>query len=102
MRHRLTFLFQLFLLILVEIGICQFVKLELQEILILPIALYILSESLEFFLGRQILLIGLLVSLEFVGITRNDIHHTQLEILLVQQEILMLGMDIDQLVAEFL
>ena len=102
MLHRVAALFQLFLLAFNQARILQLLILELQEILILTIALYTLSEGIKFVFRRQILLIGLLVSFELIGVARYDINHIQLEILLVKQQILVLGMDINQLVTEFL
>ena len=38
---------------------------------------------------------------ERLGVIGNDINHTELEVLFVQQKILVLGMDIDELFTKF-
>ena len=38
---------------------------------------------------------------ERFGVICDDIHHTKLEVLLIQKKVLVLGMDIDELFTEF-
>ena len=75
---------------------------ELQEVLCLSALFYLLSHALLFFLQVVITHESLLVVGEFFGILSNDIDHTQLKVLLVQQQVLMLRMHIDQALTQFL
>ena len=45
---------------------------------------------------------GLLIGCQFLLVVSDDVHHIQLEILLVEQQVLVLGMDVDQSFSEFL
>ena len=90
MAHGVAALFQLFLFSLNEVRLCQFVALESQEICVLTVALDTLLEVFERLLHLLVLSERLLVLGQFLLVVREDIDHTQLEVLLVEQEVLML------------
>ena len=90
MTHRITSLFQFFLFSIHQIGLCQFVALETQEVCILSIPLDTLFEFFEFSLDLLVLFKGLLVLCQFLLIFSEDVDHAQLEVLLIEQQILML------------
>ena len=90
MAHGVAALFQLFLFSLNEVRLCQFVALESQEVGVLTVALDTLLEVFERLLHLLVLSERLLVLGQFLLIVREDIDHTQLEVLLVEQEVLML------------
>ena len=102
MGHRLAALLQLFLFTVHELGVGQLLILKLQEVLCLTALFYLLSHPLLFFLQVVITHESLLIVGEFFGILSNDIDHTQLEVLLVQQQVLMLRVHIDQALTQFL
>ena len=90
MAHRLALLFQLLLFTLAEAGIRQLLILVLQEVLVLPVALDVVLQLLQLALQQLISVIRLVVFRQFLAVLRYDVHHAQLEVLLVQQQVLVL------------
>ena len=90
MAHCLALLFQLFLLSCTEVGIGQFFVLVLQEVLVLPVALDVVLQLLQLALQLLIGVICLMICCQFLAVLRHDVHHAQLEVLLVQQQVLVL------------
>ena len=83
-------LLEFFLFALHQMGLRQFVTLESQEVCVLTVALDALTEVVELLLHLVVFLVGLLVLSELRGVVGKDVNHTQLEVLLVEQQILML------------
>ena len=90
MAHRLALLFQFLLFTLAEAGIRQLLILVLQEVLVLPVALDVVLQLLQLVLQQLISVIRLVVFRQFLAVLRYDVHHAQLEVLLVQQQVLVL------------
>ena len=90
MLHRLALLLQFLLLALGQSGILQFLILELQEVQALAVALYVVLQFLQLALCRLQLAVSLLISCQFFLVVGNDVHHAQLEVLLLQQQVLVL------------
>ena len=93
--HGLALLFQFLLLALREFGVLQFFVLELQKVQILAVALYVVLHFLQLSICRLQLAIGLLIGCQFFLVVGDDVYHVQLEVLLLQQQVLMLGMDVN-------
>ena len=100
--HRLTLLFQFLLLAWLQTGICQFLILELQKIHILSVALYLFLQRFQFVGSLVIGIIALLIGCQLLGVVGNDVEHAHLEILLVQQQVLVLGVYIHKSLTQFL
>ena len=90
MTKRFAFLFQFLLNTLAEVGIFQFRQLEAQEILIVVCLVNSLLHLLDRLLGRQVLLVHLTVLLQLFLVVGNDIHHVQLEVLFLKEQVLVL------------
>ena len=90
MAHRLALLFQLLLFTLAEAGIGQLLILVLQEVLVLPVALDVVLQLLQLALQQLIGVIRFVVFRQLLTVLRHDVHHAQLEVLLVQQQVLVL------------
>ena len=101
MTHRIAFLFQFFLFVLYEIGICELIILKLEEILVLPVVGNSFSQGFQILADRLVFIVCLLILGEWLGIICDDIHHTQLEVLFIQQKVLVLRMDVDKLFTKF-
>ena len=80
----------------------ELVTLELQEVEVLAVSLDVIAKGFELLHGRMIGIEGLLILGQLTGIVGNDINHAHLEVLLVEQQVLMLGVDIDKSFTEFL
>ena len=101
MAQQFGALLQLLLLARLKGGAVEFGMLEPQEILVLACLLAALLES-------RILMLGVHVSVESLSalpqqraILRHNVHHIELEIFLLQQQVLVLAMNIHQLLAQF-
>ena len=90
MAHRVALLFEFFLFAFHQTGLRQFVALEPQEVCVLTVALDALTEVVELLLYLMVFFVGLLILTELCGVVGKDVNHTQLEVLLVEQEVLML------------
>ena len=90
MTKRFAFLFQFLLNTLAEVGIFQFRQLEAQEILIVVCLVNRLLHLLDRLLGRQVLLVQLTVLLQLFLVIGNDIHHVQLEVFFLKEQVLVL------------
>ena len=90
MTKRFAFLFQFLLNTLAEVGIFQFRQLEAQEILIVVCLINRLLHLLDRLLGRQVFLVQLMVLLQLFLVVGNDIHHVQLEVLFLKEQVLVL------------
>ena len=90
MAHGLASLFQLFLFTVHQFRILQFVVLELQEVGVLAVLLYVGPHLLHLAYGGVVFAVDLLVALQFRFVIGHDVDHSQLEILLTYQQVLVL------------
>ena len=90
MTKRFAFLFQLLLNTLAEVGIVQLRQLEAQEVFIVIRLVYCLQHLLDRLLGSLVFLVLLLVLLQLFLVVGNDIHHVQLEVLFLKEQVLVL------------
>ena len=88
--HRVALLFEFFLFAFHQMGLCEFAALEPQEVCVLTVALDVFTEFVELLLHQMVFFVSLLILTELCGVVGKDIDHTQLEILFVEQEVLML------------
>ena len=102
MAHHVALLFQFFLFTFYEACLREFVELKLQEVEVLAVLLDIGLHLLKFFACGLNLFESDLIVGQFFLVASDDIDHAQLEILFVEQQVLVLGVDIDEAFAEFL
>ena len=102
MAHGLAPLLQFLLLAVRQVGTRQLVVLELQEVRVLAVTLDVLLQLLQLPLSVAIGLERLLIVLQLTAVARNDIDYRQLEVLLVEQQVLVLGVYVDQAFTQFL
>ena len=101
MTHHLCCLFECLLFALCQIGIGEFLLLKTQEVLILTVALNILLHTCQFVLRLAILAVRHLVVSKQLLIVCYNIHHIQLEVLAIEQQVLVLAVNIYKLFAQF-
>ena len=102
MGHGVTLLFQFLLFSFCEVGVAELIILELQEVDVLTVMLYVFFKCLELVFGILVGCIGLLVVGQLLTVVGDDVSHTELEVLFVEQQVLVLRVYIDEPVAEFL
>ena len=101
MTEHLIFLFQFFLFSVLQLCLIEFLKLESEEVLVLPVLFDFSLQSVQFLVGLFILIVRSLIILPLFLVLCDDIHHIELEVFLLQQEILVLRMYIDELFPQF-
>lgn len=79
---------------------CQLVVLEPQEVGVLLIVLDALPELVECLPGRMIAVVCLLVLCQFLLVGGEDVDNTQLEVLLVEQQVLVLGVHVNEFLSQ--
>ena len=89
-RHCIAFLLQFLLFANHQVGTIEFLILELQEIHILTVALYLFFQGLQRVGCLMIGTVCILVSRQFLCIVGNDVEHVQLEVVFVEQQVLVL------------
>ena len=102
MAHRLAPALQFFLFAFCESGVGQLVKLKLQEVLVLAVTLYAVLQLCQAAFCLLIAGERLLIGFQLLGVLSENVNHVELKILLSQQQVLVLRMDVDQLLAELL
>ena len=100
MRESFYLLFKLGELASNEVGICEFLSLIAQEIFVGTVGCYLLFKFFECCLGVAIFAICGAILLQLFAVVGYDVDNTQLEVVFLKQEILMLAMDIDELFAK--
>src|SRR3712207_3661853 len=95
-------LFELFLLAFLQVCLLQLIVLKAQEVFVLPALGNLSIETPKLFLCLAIGLECLAVLIELPLGLRYDVDHTQLEVFLVKQKILMLRMYVDKLITQLL
>ena len=101
MAHHLIFLFELLLLTLHEVRFVEFLVLEAEEILVLTVSLDFFLQLLQLLVGFLVFLVGGVVHLHLFLVAGDDVHHVELEVLFLQQQVLVLRVDVNELFAEF-
>ena len=101
MTEHLIFLFQFFLFSVLQLCLIEFLKLESEEVLVFPVLFDFSLQSVQFLVGLFILVVRSLIILPLFLVLCDDIHHIELEVFLLQQEILVLRMYIDELFPQF-
>ena len=102
MGHRVALLFQFFLFANIETSSLELLILELQEIHVLTVAFYLFLQGLQFVGSLVIGIVACLVVCQFLGVIGNNVEHTHLEVLFVQQQVLMLRVYIHEAFTQFL
>ena len=116
MSQHLRFLLQLFLLAVGKVGLLQLLQLEADVVFVRTTLLGTGHKRLQVLTGLPPVVVQLLIGgqlgivvrqqVELGGqlsfIVRQQVEHVQLEALLVEQEVLMLGVDVDEQLAQFL
>ncbi len=82
-------------------GIVQFLVLESQEVLVLSALGDFLLQVQQLFVGFPVLAEKTLVGGALLVILCDDVNNVQLEVLLLQEQVLVLGVDVHQLLSEF-
>ena len=98
--HQLRLLLQLFLLAQSELCLAKFLLLKAQKVLVVAARGYLLAQLGKAVLrrtqlGKRRTIVGKLLT-----VARNDVHNVQLEVLLAEQQVLMLAVYVDELLAE--
>ena len=88
--QRLGFLFQLLQLSFLQLGIFQFLVLESHELLVFPVFEYLQFQVFQLNLCLMESLVFLLIGSELLVVMGDDVHHVELEIFLLQQQVLVL------------
>ena len=94
MRHGVTLLLQFFLFSFCQFALTELIELELQEVHVLPVALYLFAQGLQGFLLLLVLRESFLIGSHFLGVLSQDVDYVQLEVLLVEQQVLVLRVNI--------
>ena len=89
-RQQLALLLQFFLLTANQLCLSEFLKLKLYEFSLLTVALYLFLHLLQLTIGCLQLAVFFLVFFQQGVVVGYDVHHAQLEVLLVQQQVLVL------------
>ena len=95
------FLFQLLLFPFLQVCICQLIDLETQVVLILLTGFRLFQCLFQLFGETAIGLVFGLVGIERFLMVGNNVEHVQLEVLLAQQQVLVLGMYVEELFTQF-
>ena len=98
--HQLRLLLQLSLLAQSELCLAKFLLLKAQEVLVVAARSYLLAQLGKAVLrrtqlGKRRTIVGKLLT-----IARNDVHNVQLKVFLAEQQVLMLAVHVDELLAE--
>ena len=101
MTHHLCRLFERLLFAVYKIGVGEFLLLKTQEVLVLPIALNLLLHTCQFVLRLAILAVRRLIVGQLRLVVGDDVHHIQLEVLAIEQQVLVLAVYVDELFAQF-
>ena len=101
MTHHLCRLFERLLFAVYKIGVGEFLLLKTQEVLVLTIALNLFLHTCQFVLRLAILAVRHLVVGQLLLVVGDDVHHIQLEVLAIKQQILVLAVYVDELFAQF-
>ncbi len=99
--QRLELLLQVVLLALNEPCVVKFCMLESQKLLIVLVTMIVGLKPVIVCLCLSVALVGRAIGLQFLFVAGDNVDHTQLEVLFLQQQTLVLAMDIDELFAQF-
>ena len=100
MGQHLRFLLQLFLLAVGKVGLLQLLQLEADVVFVRTTLLGTGHKRLQVLTGLPPVVVQLLIGGQLGIVVRQQVEHVQLEALLVEQEVLMLGVDIDEQLAQ--
>ena len=101
MLHHLYFLFKIILFIFLQVCFFKFIQLKSEEIFVLSVFLYLIFQQIVFSKCLMIVVKQFPVFLQLLAVIGNDVYYTQLEILLVEQQILMLTVYVNKLFSKF-
>ena len=94
------FLFQLLKFSFLQLCIFQFLQLESHELLVLSVFENLFLQIFQLNLCLMVGLVILLIGCELLIVLSDDVHHVELEVFLLQQQVLVLRMDVYELFAQ--
>ena len=102
MFQRPLFLFQFLFFPFLQVGFLQLAELERQVVLLILVSVSLLPGFLQLFLRVPVVCKELSVAFPVRLVLCQQVQYLQLEILLGQQQVLVLGVDVDELFAQCL